>query len=200
MSRVRWRAERVGVAGAVVSGLLGLLVLPSTGPVSASSAAISSTAQVATNRVRDAIHGVGLDATPAEADCVASGEKRARASLPAIPVDVLLGCFPQEILVEQFVSGGAVTSELRACLTRSLRSTPSPTFVDLYRAFVAVADRRYTANRAFRGRFEPFVRSCRGSTANAGPALLPVVPGLVLGDLTGAGTQPHCEGTGRAST
>ena len=160
------------------------LFLASTGPASASSAAVPSTAQVATNRVRDAMRGVGLDATPGEADCIASGVKQARASLPVVPVVVLLGCFPQEVLVEQFVSRGAITSELRPCLTRSLRSTPSPTFADLYRVFVAVADRRYTADPAFRGRFELFVRSCRVSAASAGPALLPVVPGLVLADLT----------------
>lgn len=180
MSRLRWRAELLGVAGLLVAGLF---VLP-CGPASASSAAVSSTAQVATNRVRDAMRGVGLDATPAEPDCVASGVKQARASLPAVPVEVLLGCFPQEILVEQFVSRGAITSELRPCLTRSLRSTPSQTFADLYSVFVAVADRRYAADPAFRGRFEPLVRSCRVSTASAGPALLPVVPGLVLADLT----------------
>lgn len=174
---------------AVLLGVAVLLVtgppfLASTGPASASSAAVPSTAQVATNRVRDAMRGVGLDATPGEADCIASGVKQARASLPVVPVEVLLGCFPQEVLVEQFVSRGAITSELRPCLTRSLRSTPSPTFADLYRVFIAVADRRYTANPAFRGRFEPFVRSCRVSAASAGPALLPVVPGLVLADLT----------------
>ncbi len=171
----------LGVAVLLVTGPL---FLASTGPASASSAAVPSTAQVATNRVRDAMRGVGLDATPGEADCIASGVKQARASLPVVPVEVLLGCFPQEVLVEQFVSRGAITSELRPCLTRSLRSTPSPTFADLYRVFVAVADRRYTADPAFRGRFEPFVRSCRVSAASAGPALLPVVPGLVLADLT----------------
>ena len=181
MPRLRRRAAVLGVAVLLMTGLL---VLPSIGPHPASIAAVSVAAQVSTARVRDALRGVGLNATPEEADCVASGLKQARAPRPAVPVEVLLVCFPQEILVEQFVSRGAITSELRPCLTRALRSTPSPTFVDLYRGFVAVADRRYASDPAFRGRFEPFVRTCRASTASAGPALFSLVPGLVLGDLT----------------
>ena len=63
----------LGVAVLLVTGPL---FLASTGPASASSAAVPSTAQVATNRVRDAMRGVGLDATPGEADCIASGVKQ----------------------------------------------------------------------------------------------------------------------------
>ena len=149
-------------------GLVGLVV-GMGGPVSARTKTATTSRMSAVERLQQR----GVVVTAGERECI-TGRSGAKGAAAPHPVDGVLACLPQRVLIDQIIRSTITTgnASLRACLVDALEGTPWVALADLYRAFDH-------GTETFVGRFDPFRRVCEGRTPGAS-----VEPSLVLDDFT----------------
>ena len=157
---------------------VGILLASSVGE-SARAKTTTSTVLPAVERLRQQ----GVSVTASEQACIATHMRTKDAAIAASPVELVLACLPQRVLIDQIVGSFLTTPNpsVHACLVRALEGTPWVALADLYRAFDRDVAGRHGGSGPFTGRFDPYRRDCIGASVAGGAG---VGPAIVLDDLT----------------